>query len=690
MPLQGEYSWSEKKDSLKVSVALKGVSASKVDISGMKFEPSHDYLLYTLFFPLVSAQTLKVNYNPYILDIVLSGEVDSLKHKAAVKDGVLFITLFKKEAAFWGQCESEDILEVLQAKRLQALKAREELDAQLSAQMKDRRIAEERTAVRQQMSLDESERYRIEQTKQDEKDAAEREMYEAFSQMKSAEVAEKKVTSNDNKTVKRVAWSQEEEAPQSALAPVPPKGGDIFNGDDIANEDDCDMLNEIDEDDDIDNNNDESTAQSTSANFASKKDVQSERDEDIRYIPAPRSHAVVDSDNDGNKNSSGKVRINFTPRVFPTPMRESKAAEEEDWIAKNRRHLKNHGVLGRNVSRGKNGSDISEEDPAWLKAKGDDFFRAGDIKSALNAYSAALDIDEAYAACYSNRSACYLQSQLFDQCKLDCDIALQTYAEELQKLSTADAKDGLEQLSLSSTAAGADDHERMKMSATIVKLLVRRGGALCQLGRYTESLSDYRQALVKYQQLSMTALSSIPSIAIASLEADIDRLKLLSQADSLKKEGDALFAEQKAEEAVSKYDLAVKILPVHVSALSNRSACKMVLGQVEGAVKDCELALSLLRFEDIQSQQQQQVISLGKNNTDGSVLKSMMSAVLPPPGSDKRKQWLLRTLLRKAVALMQLQRLSEATVDYKEALRLDPENKQLQADVANLEKTIKE
>ncbi len=47
--------------------------------------------------------------------------------------------------------------------------------------------------------------------------------------------------------------------------------------------------------------------------------------------------------------------ISFTPRVFPTPMRESKAAEEEDWVAKNRKHLKRHGVLGKNNQGGSKG-----------------------------------------------------------------------------------------------------------------------------------------------------------------------------------------------------------------------------------------------------------------------------------------------------------------------------------------------
>lgn len=48
------------------------------------------------------------------------------------------------------------------------------------------------------------------------------------------------------------------------------------------------------------------------------------------YVPAPRC--------------AGGVKIGFTPRVFPTPMRESKRQEEEDWIARNRPHLKSNKV----------------------------------------------------------------------------------------------------------------------------------------------------------------------------------------------------------------------------------------------------------------------------------------------------------------------------------------------------------
>jgi hypothetical protein len=57
--------------------------------------------------------------------------------------------------------------------------------------------------------------------------------------------------------------------------------------------------------------------------------VELQEEEEVRYTPAPRHGATV--------------ALGFTARLFPTPCRESKAAEEEAWIMKNRRvtHLQN-------------------------------------------------------------------------------------------------------------------------------------------------------------------------------------------------------------------------------------------------------------------------------------------------------------------------------------------------------------
>ena len=39
------------------------------------------------------------------------------------------------------------------------------------------------------------------------------------------------------------------------------------------------------------------------------------------------------------------VNVNHTPRVFPTPMRESKLKEENAWVQKHRQHLHKNKML---------------------------------------------------------------------------------------------------------------------------------------------------------------------------------------------------------------------------------------------------------------------------------------------------------------------------------------------------------
>jgi hypothetical protein len=60
----------------------------------------------------------------------------------------------------------------------------------------------------------------------------------------------------------------------------------------------------------------------------------------------------------------------------------------------NRKHLRKNpalkGRLGANGSTTGSGS-IEETDPVWLKGKGDDMYRSGDYRSAINAYTAGTE-----------------------------------------------------------------------------------------------------------------------------------------------------------------------------------------------------------------------------------------------------------------------------------------------------------
>jgi dyslexia susceptibility 1 candidate gene 1 protein len=114
----------------------------------------------------------------------------------------------------------------------------------------------------------------------------------------------------------------------------------------------------------------------------------------------------------------------------------------------------------------------------WLKGKGDDFYRSGDYAGASNAYTAAIDLDASNAACYSNRSACYLHLLKLEECVADCTSAL------------ALTPSGGE----AAAAAPAGGPGLPKALQSRVRLLARRGTALAQLGKYAEALADFQTA----------------------------------------------------------------------------------------------------------------------------------------------------------------------------------------------------
>ena len=356
-------------------------------------------------------------------------------------------------------------------------------------------------------------------------------------------------------------------------------------------------------------------------------------------------------------------------------MRESKIAEEDDWIAKNRRHLKKHGVLGAKGKKG-NGVDPSEEDPNWLKARGDDFVRGGDYRSALNAYSAAIDGDEHMLACYSNRSTCYFKLDMFTECRLDCIEGVRRVEEELRG-----AYDN-------GTAA-----EILSLTSMLVKLLLRRGATHTHLGLFPDAAADYdraRNVVVENNETDFEAFGdgsparsvafkrlpvSLPGVTAESIADDADKLRNLATADALKKDGDALFADGRLDEAAGKYTAALDLAPMHVGCLSNRSACKLALRDVQGCVEDCTRALSFLSVN---------VSVTDKTGAAAAADTSMLRSILPPPGSDKRKSWVLKTTLRRGAAYAQLTRLDEAVEDFRLAAALDPNNEAIKSDLTKM------
>ena len=611
MPLLGEYEWTEKKDQIKVSIPLHGASPSSVDV-------------------FVTSSVLKVNYSPYLIEMVLKYPIDSLRHKASIKNGVLVVTLFKAVPQIWGHLIASKETQLEQ--KLIGEKEQAELEKALVEKRRERRTEDERFSTKKQMALDQKMRVRIEDLKAEEKHAAEREMYAAFEGLQRERKIEKPLVVAGPETREDEEYGVHDEKAS--------KGGRGARERSIFNDGDVLTLDEEEEEEEH-----SSAVPKEQKEHLAKEEEDKEDLDQQRFLPPPRSFSSSSSSSSASEN---KVGVTFTPRIFPTPLRESKASEEGDWVAKNRRHLKRHGVLGKAVPKG-NGVDISEEDPVWLKAKGDDFFRAGDFLSAINAYSAAIDVDELNLTCFSNRSACYLKlNQLYD-CKADCTVvidALTLRAEE--SLSSGD-------------------------KALLLKLLLRRGIANCSLGFLEEGLSDYKATK------AMRIKVEDSKISLQEIEDDIAKLLILIEADKLKRRADLLLSQSEAEQAVQLYSQALQVLPVHVGCLANRATSYLALGDLQKSIEDANAAVSILR-EDEEVAAKSAVA--GNYNATGGL--SMLASILPPLGSQKRKEWKMKVLAKRGAAFAQQGQLDDAIRDYAAVSALDPSDAGLKSDLNRL------
>jgi tetratricopeptide (TPR) repeat protein len=229
-----------------------------------------------------------------------------------------------------------------------------------------------------------------------------------------------------------------------------------------------------------------------------------------------------------------------------------------------------------------------------------------------------------------------------------------------------------------------------KNAGMVIKLLMRRGTASCQLGLFTDALTDYHQARVRYEQLSGAQIGQLNGVSVESLAADIVRLKLLSDAETLKKEGDALMAERDTAAALAKYTSALALIPVHVSCLSNRSACRLAMRDLDGCIADCSTAVAILSIDAGAgagaplSAEKGLDISAAGSVLQQEQLKTMLANILPPAGSAKRTTWLVKTLLRRGVAYTQQGAYALAVEDYAAASALDPANEALKGDLQQL------
>ncbi|KAM6058263.1 dynein axonemal assembly factor 4 isoform 2-T2 [Chlamydotis macqueenii] len=356
---------------------------------------------------------LKVSIPPFLFEAVLYAPIDDTNSTAKIGNGIIFFTLYKKEEAMWESLTLPNVSkEKLQYLRENAIlkaheKAKEETEGKKVTKQEHKKYALEAT-----MKLEEEERKRIEDLKEKERQKVTKELELWKKQQKDAE--------------KRKRVQKEGELHQEAEQLKEKK--EKVNKTSIPNEGTPKTR--------LKPSKGDGSHSMFSANLKEEQ------------LPAPRPPATI--------------KINFTSRVFPTALRESRIAEEEEWLSKQAEARR---TVRADLSELE---DLKEEEknPDWLKDKGNKMFATGNYLAALNAYNLSVRLNSKLPLLYLNRAACHLKLRNLHKAIEDSSKALELLTPPVP------------------------DNENAR-----VKAYVRRGTAFCQLELFTEGLQDYEAAL---------------------------------------------------------------------------------------------------------------------------------------------------------------------------------------------------
>ncbi|XP_036909836.1 dynein assembly factor 4, axonemal isoform X1 [Sturnira hondurensis] len=354
---------------------------------------------------------LKVNFAPFLFEVFLYAPIDDGNSKAKIGNDTIVFTLHKKEAVMWetlsvSGVDKEMMQKIREKSVLQAQeKAKEAIEAKAAARREDQKYA-----LNVMMKIEEEERKKIEHMKENERIKATKELEAWKTHQRKAE--EQKRIQREEKL------HQQEKQIEEQRKKLKHKS---LTGN--------------------------STARNTATKGRKSENIFSEKLKEDS-IPAPRS--------------VGSIKINFTPRAFPTALRESQVLEEEEWLHKQAEARR---AMNTDIPELR---DLKEEEknPEWLKDKGNKLFATENYLAAINAYNLAIRLNNKIPLLYLNRAACHLKLKNLHKAIEDSSKALELL-----------------------TPPVADN------ASARIKAHVRRGTAFCQLELYIEGLQDYEAAL---------------------------------------------------------------------------------------------------------------------------------------------------------------------------------------------------
>lgn len=149
-----DYTWDETEKMVFITVPLKGVRANKVDL-------------------LSSEEFIKVSFPPYLFECILYAPVDDQTSTAQIGNGAVVFKLKKQEPGMWLQLTKDETdKQVIKQKKEEAIQKNQERAEQEKKQKAEKKRESEKYTINEMMKLEDSERDRINNIKEDERQKA--------------------------------------------------------------------------------------------------------------------------------------------------------------------------------------------------------------------------------------------------------------------------------------------------------------------------------------------------------------------------------------------------------------------------------------------------------------------------------------------------------------------------------------
>ena len=574
------YDWNETNTGVTISFPL----LYKIDKKKFDYTITDSYIKLNLY------QMKQFHF------IDLMGEIDVDSSKIVFEGNKIIFNLSKKENGLWKKLESNLTKVELKERRKKANERLEESIKQKRELAENKKKEFEKFVIDQSIKIDDERREEIRTKKEEEKTAAEKDLYKFVDKIDKGKIDEEEDEDDINKekniTNENNNMNINKEIEESK------------NNEDIEEEQNIE-----------ENKNEEVTKESNEPTIKHRLEedpYKNEKEKEDIIDPTPIKHSIESRRNqifkDEEKNKVEKlkkekplvidspmvtqnnfentlkalvnkeekekeppkpqptnirkqetIKVNLTKKMIPTFAARESLAKEPPY-PKSKKYVPEKNYLGQ---------EIDEKNPIWAKQRGDNFYNNKDYRSAINAYNNALDLDPTFHKVLINRGTSYM-------CLGEFDLALSDFNKAIDLINAIDKKERSDAF-----------YDRINVKA------------LSKMYAVYALRQEYQKALDIIKEKLLLKEHAFPFIIPEDKWKKIEKDKVLIESrmknEKLKEKGDNLLKGKKLEEAEKVYKEILSIEPENERVLSNLSMIYLFQGKYDEVISICTKILGIFQ-----------------------------------------------------------------------------------------------